>query len=59
MDIVDEKGDVSRYTLEGHLLYTIGCTNLQMDTVIMNLTNNKELVLFNLPDGEYYKYYPK
>ena len=57
--IVDENGFISRYILEGHLLYTIGCDNLQMFDVIMNLTNNKELYPIKLDDGDYYKYYPK
>ena len=59
LDIVDEKGNISKYTLEGHLLYTLGCTNVEMYNVIVSLMNSKELVLFELSDGSYYKYYPK
>lgn len=59
IDIVDEKGFVSKYVLEGHLLYTLGCDNIQMYNVLMNLTNNEELCLIQLKDGEYYQFHPK
>ena len=58
IDLVDERGLISRYTLEGHLLYTIGCDNLHMDNAIMNLINNEELELVELDDGFYYQFYP-
>ena len=58
IDIVNEEGFISKYTLEGHLLYTLGCTNLQMYNIIMTLTINQELIPLNLSDGVHYKYHP-
>lgn len=58
-DIVDERGIISKYILEGHLLYTLNCNNVEMYNVIMSLKNNRELYSLELDDGEYYKYYPK
>lgn len=58
LDIVNEEGLVSRYILEGHLLYTIGCTNIQMDNIVMSLKNSGELYSVSLSDGEYYRFFP-
>jgi len=58
IDIVDEKGLISKYTLEGHILYTMGCNNIQMYNIIMSLNNTQELIKIELSDGEYYKFNP-
>ena len=58
IDIINEEGLVSKYILEGHLLYTIGCSNVETYNVIMSLTNNGELLPVELSDGEYYRYFP-
>lgn len=58
IDIVDEKGLISKYTLEGHILYTMGCNNIQMYNIIMSLNNTQELIKIELSDGVYYKFNP-
>lgn len=59
IDIIDEEGFVSRYILEGHILYDLGCNNIQMDNMIMMLKMNRELYSVQRTDGEYYRFYPK
>lgn len=59
IDIIDEEGFISRYILEGHILYDLGCNNIQMDNMIMMLKMNRELYSVQRTDGEYYRFYPK
>ena len=53
--LVDDKNLVSKYTLEGHLLYgDLKLTNFRMYHIILSLQNKGLLKLFNKEDGEYY-----
>lgn len=59
LDITDEQGIISRYMLEGYILYELGYSNIQMDNMIISLKNNRELYSLKKSDGEYYRFYPK
>lgn len=48
-------GIITRYTLEGILLYTYDCSHNRMYRVIMELILNEKIILEKLSDGEYYK----
>lgn len=53
--LVDEKNLISKYTLEGHLLYgDLGLTNFRMYHIILSLQNKGLLKTINKEDGEYY-----
>ena len=53
--LVDDKNLVSKYTLEGHLLYgDLKLTNFRMYHIILSLQNKGLLKSFNKEDGEYY-----
>ena len=53
--LVDEKNLISKYTLEGHLLYgDLGLTNFRMYHIILSLQNKGLLKSINKDDGEYY-----
>jgi len=54
-DLVDEKNLISKYTLEGHLLYgDLKLTNFRMYHIILSLQNKGLLKSINKDDGEYY-----
>ena len=54
-DLVDEKNLVSKYTLEGHLLYgDLKLTNFRMYHIILSLQNKGLLKTITKDDGEYY-----
>ncbi len=54
-DLVDDKNLVSKYTLEGHLLYgDLKLTNFRMYHIILSLQNKGLLKPINKDDGEYY-----
>ena len=54
-DLVDDKNLISKYTLEGHLLYgDLKLTNFRMYHIILSLQNKGLLKLINKDDGEYY-----
>ena len=54
-NLVDEKNLVSKYTLEGHLLYgDLKLTNFRMYHIILSLQNKGLLKSINKDDGEYY-----
>ena len=55
-DVVQNKYDgvISRYILEGLLLYEYNYSPFKMYQIIMNLTLNNKLFLINKSDGEYY-----
>ena len=54
-DLVDEKNLVSKYTLEGHLLYgDLKLTNFRMYHIILSLQNKGLLKPITKDDGEYY-----
>ncbi|KZX13113.1 hypothetical protein MBORA_08630 [Methanobrevibacter oralis] len=53
--LVDDKGLISRYTLEGHLLYgDLGLSNFRMYYIILSLQNKGLLKSIKKDDGEYY-----
>lgn len=53
--LVDENNLVSKYTLEGHLLYgDLKLTNFRMYHIILSLQNKELLKPINKDDGEYY-----
>ena len=56
---VGDGNDISRYILEGVLLYTLNIPNLKVYNVIMNLSNRNILELFTKSDGEYYLFNEK
>ena len=54
-DLVDEKNLISKYTLEGHLLYgDLDITNFRMYHIILSLQNKGLLKSIIKDDGEYY-----
>ena len=54
-ELVDDKNLVSKYTLEGHLLYgDLELTNFRMYHIILSLQNKGLLKSINRDDGEYY-----
>jgi hypothetical protein len=53
--LVDDKNLVSKYTLEGHLLYgDLKLSNFRMYHIILSLQNKGLLKPINKDDGEYY-----
>lgn len=53
--LVDERNLISKYTLEGHLLYgDLKLTNFRMYHIILSLQNKGLLKTINKDDGEYY-----
>ncbi len=53
--LVDDKNLISRYTLEGHLLYgDLKLTNFRMYHIILSLQNKGLLKTIEKDDGEYY-----
>lgn len=53
--LVDERNLISKYTLEGHLLYgDLKLTNFRMYHIILSLQNKGLLKTINKEDGEYY-----
>ena len=53
--LVDEDNLVSKYILEGYLLYgDLKLTNFRMYHIILSLQNKGLLKSMNKPDGEYY-----
>ena len=53
--LVDDKNLISKYTLEGHLLYgDLKLTNFRMYHIILSLQNKGLLKSIERPDGEYY-----
>ncbi len=53
--LVDDKNLISKYTLEGHLLYgDLKLTNFRMYHIILSLQNKGLLKTVNKEDGEYY-----
>ena len=54
-ELVDDKNLISKYTLEGHLLYgDLQLTNFRMYHIILSLQNKGLLKSINKDDGEYY-----
>lgn len=54
-ELVDDKNLISKYTLEGHLLYgDLKLTNFRMYHIILSLQNKGLLKSINKDDGEYY-----
>ena len=54
-ELVDENNLISKYTLEGHLLYgDLNLTNFRMYHIILSLQNKGLLKTINKSDGEYY-----
>lgn len=54
-NLVDDKNLISKYTLEGHLLYgDLKLTNFRMYHIILSLQNKGLLKTINKDDGEYY-----
>ena len=54
-ELVDDKNLISKYTLEGHLLYgDLKLSNFRMYHIILSLQNKGLLKLINKEDGEYY-----
>ena len=54
-ELVDDKNLISKYTLEGHLLYgDLELTNFRMYHIILSLQNKGLLKSINKDDGEYY-----
>ena len=54
-ELVDDKNLVSKYTLEGHLLYgDLQLSNFRMYHIILSLQNKGLLKTINKDDGEYY-----
>lgn len=56
-DNVDEDNTVTRYRLEGVLLYEYNLSHAKMYQVLMNLVNQGIIGLINKSDGEYYEFY--
>ena len=53
--LVDDKNLISRYTLEGHLLYgDLKLTNFRIYHIILSLQNKGLLKTIEKDDGEYY-----
>lgn len=52
--LTSNNGLVSRYIIEGKLLYELNCSPNRMYYTLMNLTNNDEIELVEHTDGEYY-----
>jgi hypothetical protein len=53
--LVDDKNLISKYTLEGHLLYgDLGLSNFRMYHIILSLQNKGLLKTITKDDGEYY-----
>lgn len=53
--LVDDKNLISKYTLEGHLLYgDLEISNFRMYHIILSLQNKGLLKSINKDDGEYY-----
>ena len=53
--LVDDKNLISKYTLEGHLLYgDLKLTNFRMYHIILSLQNKELLKSIEKEDGEYY-----
>ena len=54
-DLVDERNLISKYTLEGHLLYgDLELSNFRMYHIILSLQNRGLLKTIDKDDGEYY-----
>ena len=54
-ELVDDKNLISKYTLEGHLLYgDLKLTNFRMYHIILSLQNKGLLKTITKDDGEYY-----
>ena len=54
-DLVDDKNLISKYTLEGHLLYgDLKLSNFRMYHIILSLQNKGLLKSIQKEDGEYY-----
>lgn len=54
-ELVDDKNLISRYTLEGHLLYgDLEISNFRMYHIILSLQNKGLLKTIAKDDGEYY-----
>lgn len=54
-ELVDDRNLVSKYTLEGHLLYgDLEISNFRMYHIILSLQNKGLLKSINKDDGEYY-----
>lgn len=54
-ELVDDKNLISKYTLEGHLLYgDLEISNFRMYHIILSLQNKGLLKSINRDDGEYY-----
>ena len=54
-ELVDDKNLISKYTLEGHLLYgDLKLSNFRMYHIILSLQNKGLLKSINKDDGEYY-----
>ena len=54
-DLVDERNLISKYTLEGHLLYgDFELSNFRMYHIILSLQNKGLLKTIDKDDGEYY-----
>ncbi len=54
-ELVDDKNLISKYILEGHLLYgDLKLTNFRMYHIILSLQNKGLLKSINKDDGEYY-----
>ena len=54
-ELVDDKNLISKYTLEGHLLYgDLKLSNFRMYHIILSLQNKGILKSINKDDGEYY-----
>lgn len=54
-NLVDDKNLISKYTLEGHLLYgDLKLSNFRMYHIILSLQNKGLLKPINKDDGEYY-----
>lgn len=54
-ELVDDKNLISKYTLEGHLLYgDLKLTNFRMYHIILSLQNKGLLKSIEKDDGEYY-----
>ena len=54
-ELVDENNLISKYTLEGHLLYgDLNLTNFRMYHIILSLQNKGLLKSIKKSDGEYY-----
>ena len=54
-ELVDDKNLISKYTLEGHLLYgDLELSNFRMYHIILSLQNKGLLKSINKDDGEYY-----